>query len=117
VRHAPGTQSACRSFTGLASAEKEHAALPQIAEDFSSEFYRDRADRDRAAGDIGGAAHLLRNPKRSLKDAMQQRPGVAGGASALIRFLHLPEDLGLADHHRIQPGDHAEKMLEAGFVI
>jgi hypothetical protein len=34
-----------------------------------------------------------------------------------VSLLHLAQDFGFADHHGVEPSDHAKEMLRAGFPV
>ncbi len=66
--------------------------------------------------DLGLAADFLGHRERALEQLVQvgaKRAGFTGGA---YRILQLAQDLGLAQHHRIQPAGHAERMAH-GFGL
>ena len=84
-----------------------------MAKNFLRQVHRHRADRDRSARDIRPGANLFRDPEGALEKPVQKRTGRPGFAGRGVGFLRLAENLGLADHHRIEPGSNAEKMLHA----
>ncbi len=61
-----------------------------------------------ARADARGRAHFLRDRERALEQAMQQAAEGARRFGGARRFLHLAEDLRLADHHRIESRGDAE---------
>jgi hypothetical protein len=52
--------------------------------------------------DLGLAAHLLRDRERLGEQRMQRRSDRLAGLGEREGVLHLSEDLGLADHHRVE---------------
>ena len=71
---------------------------------------RDRADRHGAAADRGLGAHALAGRERLAEEAVHERAGRVLHQRELVRALHLPLDLGLADDHRVEAGGDAEQV-------
>ena len=60
----------------------------------------------------GLRAHALGHGKRSGKQQIQLGVDRSHGAGGSIGFLYLPQNLRLADHHRIEAGRHAKHMAD-----
>ncbi len=94
----------------LARAHQQYGLALQAAEDLARQIDRDRGNRHRRAADL----RLCADPFGHREGALQQRVERAGNGSHLaghgIRFLHLAQDLRLADDHRIQRRGHPEQM-------
>jgi hypothetical protein len=59
----------------------------------------------------------LADPQRLLHELVQQPAGGVRLARRVVRVPQLPEDLRLADHHRVEPGRHPEGVLHRGLVV
>ncbi len=58
--------------------------------------------------DFGGGAHLFGHGKAALEQLVQGGAQGAGGVGLAHGLLHLAQDLGLAQHHGVQPAGDAE---------
>ena len=98
----------------LAGADEEDAAIAQVAEQLPRHLHGHAADRHGTARDLRLGPHALRRAHRARERALQlgskraSRPGLRG------RFLHLPEDLGLAQHHRLEARSDPEEVAQRG---
>ena len=112
-RRALRAQRARRQLGHLAGADDQHPPPVEAAEHLARELDRHRADRHRVARDRGLAPHAPRDPERALRS---RRSGSAPAvprldARASCACLHLPQDLRLADHQRIEAGGDAEQVV------
>ena len=101
----------------LAGAEEQRPAVLDAAQRGGREL--DRGSRDRL-GHVREArlgAHPLARPERILEEPVQQRPGRAGGQRGVVGLAHLAENLRLARHERVEPGRHAEEVLDRLLVL
>ncbi|SOZ14370.1 hypothetical protein CBM2609_A170033 [Cupriavidus taiwanensis] len=95
-------------FDHLARANKQHALGRDAFEDPLRQPHRGRGHRHRMRADLGLAAHFLGHREGPLEQLVQVRAERAGFAGGAHRVLELAQDLGLAQHHRIEPAGHAE---------
>ena len=95
---------------GLAGTQKECGAAFHITEDLARQINRRVGHRDRVFANGGIRAHLFRDPKGFRENQIQ----VKSDRSCLLRHgkggLHLPEDLGFAQHHGVQTGGHSNQV-------
>src|SRR3569832_1116004 len=94
-------------FTG---ADEQDMLLRDFVEDPLRQSDCGSGHRHAVSADLGRAAHFLCNRKGALKHLMQIGAKSAGLGSLSHRFLHLPQYLGLSEHHRVQAGGHAKRM-------
>ncbi len=99
-----------RQLDHLAGADEQHVFALQAAKDALRHAHRSGSHRDRLRADLGGRANLLRHREGALEQVVQHQPEAACGARQLLGLFHLPQDLRLAQHHRIQSACHAERM-------
>jgi hypothetical protein len=65
---------------------------------------------DAVCTNLGAAAHLLGHGKAALKELVQCGAQCACGFGSAHRVFHLAQDLRFAQHHRIEPAGHAERV-------
>jgi hypothetical protein len=92
----------------LARADQEQALVGDRREDPLGELHRRGGHRDRRAADVGLRAHVLRDREGPLEQAVQHQAERARRLGRAHRLLHLPEDLRLAEHHRVESRCNAE---------
>jgi len=92
-------------------AQQQHARLGETAEDVEGELDCDAGHADLSLGDGRVGAHMLCGLERLLENAVEHRAGRAARLRVRIRLLHLAEDLGLAEHLRVEPGGDLQQML------
>ena len=95
----------------LAGADEQHVLLVDAGENALRQAHRGGGHGNRVGADRGRCAHFLGHREGALEQLVQQRAQGAGLFGGLHRLLHLPEDLGFAQHHRIQPAGDAEGVL------
>ncbi len=76
------------------------------------ELHGGRGHRDRRAADVRLRAHVLGDGERALEQPIQHEAEAAGGGRVPHRLLHLAQDLRLAQHHRVEPARHAERVRD-----
>ena len=94
----------------LAGTDEQHLLVGDALEDTLGEAHRRGRHRDDVGADRRRRAHVLGHRKRALEQLVQRRSQRAGFARDAHGFLHLPEDLRFAEHHRIEPAGDAEGM-------
>ena len=99
-----------RQLAHLAGADHHDVAAAEIAEDLARERDGGVAHRDGARAEAGLRPHALADGERRVEEAIEHRPRRARVGRGRVRLFHLPEDLRLADHERIEAGRHAEQM-------
>ena len=60
--------------------------------------------------DAGLGVHPLADPQRLLHQLVQVPAGGLVLGSQAVRVPQLAQDLGLADHHRVEPGGHPQRV-------
>ena len=100
-----------RQLAHLARADDHHRMALQRAENLARQFHRRVADRDRHLPDAGLRAHSLGDAESARENLFEQPADRAFGLGDRVGALELAQNLRLADHHRIEAGRHAEKML------
>ena len=106
-----------RELAHLARADEQHRAVAQLAEDLPRELDRDVRDRDRVAADRGLGARALGGGDRPVAQRVQHRAQAARLLRGLVGLLHLPEDLRLAEHHRVEARRHAEGVAHRRLAL
>ena len=72
--------------------------------------------RDRVLGDTGFRAHAFGDGERFFEDPGQAVLTRAGFLRDPVGFLHLPENLGLSEHHRVERRCHSKQMVDGPFA-
>ncbi len=75
-----------------------------------------QADGHGSDADLGRRAGLLADPERGVEQLVKHDGAAAHAARDPVRIPHLGEDLGLALHHRFEPGGDAVEAAD-GVVI
>ena len=109
--HAAVAQRARRELGVLAGADHEHAPVGEVAEEVGGQLHRHRRHRHARARHLRLAPHALAGGERVAEQPVRHRPGHALDQRHLVRALHLPLHLGLADDHRVEPGGDREEVL------
>ena len=99
----------CGEPGGLAGADDEHAAAAQ-ADGVNRGGHRRRGHGDVTGADRRFAARALAGVQRRLEQPIEQHARGAGLPRQPIRLLDLPEDLHVAEHHRVEPARHAQQV-------
>ena len=90
-----------RHLDHLARADHQRALVAELLEDLPREVHGDPRDGDRAVRDARLVLDPLGGRERALEEPREERPAAAVLPGDPERILHLPEDLGLADDHRV----------------
>jgi hypothetical protein len=106
-----------RQLHHLAHAHQQQARAREIPEHVLRELERRGRHRDRMRAQGGLRADFLRHGEGVLEELAQLRAEAAHGFGGAHRVLHLPQDLRLPQHHRIEPRGDAEGMPHRGFAI
>ena len=101
----------CGQRADFAGADDEHASALQSAEDLPGEGDRCKADRYCALAKRRLRAHALADTEGPVEGLAEERASAAALGGRLERILHLPENLRLTDHERVEPGGDAEQMV------
>ena len=115
--HAPLGQVPGGQFDGFAGTDQQHGRIGQAGKGVLRQAHgggrhRHRVDPDPGVGAraLGHREGLLEQPVQAVAQGAvlaRQRPGV----------LHLPQDLWLAQHHRIEPGGDPEQVAHRVGVV
>src|SRR5579871_434447 len=97
-------------LTHLSGAHQVHALAAQIAKNLLGQI-----DGDRSYGNSGGCdgrliAYALGHGEGARQQRIQLRIYGSDGSRRSVRFLYLPQNLRLADHHRVQARSYAEDV-------
>ena len=82
--------------------------MAQVFKQLPGQSHGGSGHADRVGADIGGAAHLFGHGEGALEQLRQgaaQRARLIGNAH---RIFELPQNLRLAQHHRVQTAGHSE---------
>jgi hypothetical protein len=101
----------------LARADEQHVQLIERAEELHRLAHGRGGHADGVRADLGGRAHFLGDRERALEELVQRGAERAGRIGLAHGLLHLAEDLGLAQHHRIEAGGHAEHVARGIAVL
>ena len=96
-----------RLHPGAAGADNQHAAFAD-AELGCQALHCRRCHRQRANADGGLRASQAASPQRRHHHALDERSRAGAGVHGRS---HLPQDLGFAEHQRLQAAAHAEQMV------
>ena len=115
VRDEHGAHAAVRErlrgqLAVLSGPYHQHAPGLEIAQRIAGEIDGDRRHRHARASERGLRAHPLAGAERVAEEPVRDRPRGALDERQLVRALHLPLDLGLADDHRVEPGRDREQV-------
>ncbi len=105
-------QMARDELAHLAGADQHDRLVVESLEDGARQIRRDRRHRHRFPGDAGLGADTLGDRERAVEGLVEDRARGAGTGRRHVLLLHLPEDLRLADHHRIEARRDAEEMAD-----
>ena len=97
-------------FDRVAGADQQDRGLVERGEHALRQPHRGECHRDRVRADAGIGTGALGHREGLLEQAIQRGLQRALAACHLPGFLHLAEDLRLAQHHRIQTGGDAEQV-------
>ena len=114
--HALLVQVARHQGDGFASADQQRLAALQVAEDLSRQADRGESHRHRVLADGGVGPYGLGRAEGGLEQPPEQRADTAGLAGDCVGRLHLPENLRLAQHQRVEPGGDAHHVTH-GLVV
>ena len=94
----------------LARTDKQHMDLTQVFKQTAGQANRCGRHADRVRTNFGFATHFLSHRKGTLKQLVEcgaQSTRIAGNPD---RVFHLPQNLGLAQHHGVQATGHPKRM-------
>jgi len=103
-------------FDGFAGANQYGGLLAEVLENPFGQPDGGKGDGNRAAADGGIGSYLLRRGKGMLKQLAQRLAQGAGCGGGLEGGFHLPQDLGFAQHHRIQAGSDPKHVADGGSI-
>ena len=101
----------------LPGAEEQRPSTAEAAELPRGEIHRRRSDRFRHLREPCLRPYPLPRAQGVFEETVQERPGRAGGQGSLVGEAHLPEDLRLPRHERVEPGGDPEEVLDGLFVL
>jgi hypothetical protein len=101
----------------ISSADEEDVDLAQVLEQLGRQPHRRGRHADGMRADLGGGADFLGHRERALEQLVQRAAQRAGLVGLAHGFLHLAEDLGLAQHHGIEARRHAEGVARGLAVL
>ena len=101
----------------LPRAHQQDRAVAQFPEDLPRQFDGDMRDRHGVASDGGLVPYALCRSNGPVPQRVQDRPQRAGLLRDQIGALDLPEDLGLAQHHRIEARSDAEGVTHCCLAL
>ena len=99
-----------RQFAHLAGPDQEDLLPLKRTEYLLRQIDGNRGHRNRGTADLSLAAHPFRNAKGILQQLVEAGLCRSDRLRDRIGFLHLAQNLRLADHHRVQARRHAKKM-------
>ncbi len=109
--HAAPDEALRGRLAHVAGAEQHRSPPPEVSEDLLRELDRHRAHAHRAGRDVRLGAHPLRDREGASETTVQQRAHATRRLARAVRALDLPEDLRLADDHRVEARRDAERVL------
>src|SRR5947209_14155536 len=66
---------------------------------------------------IGFRTNTFADFERALKKPVEYRAGSMMVVRGAIRFAHLTQNFGLAEHHGVQPGRNAKQVTDGGLIV
>ncbi len=90
--------------------EDQHALVTEIAEHPFGQCERHRAGGGRVRADRGLGTRAPTGCDSRAEEQRKHRPRRSGGARFLERVADLPENLGLAEHERVEAGRNPAEM-------
>ncbi|OIQ65069.1 hypothetical protein GALL_533750 [mine drainage metagenome] len=97
-------------FDHVSRADEQHAAVVQAFEHGLRQMDAGGCHADRMRADFRMGANLFRHRKSALEHLVERAAQGAGIGGKAHGFLHLPKNLWLAEHHRIQSAGDAKGM-------
>ncbi len=91
-------------------ADAQHRLIEEHIKNSPRIFNRDAGHRYPPLAERRLAHHLLPHRRRPLKQRMQHRPGRPRLAGRIVCLAHLPKNLRLPQHHRIQRRRDGKQM-------
>ena len=95
-----------------AGADQERRAAVEAAEHLARELHARATDAHGLAADVRLVADALRDLECLVHHLVEHGPHRLVGLRHPVRVPHLPDDLRLADHHRVETRDDAEHVPE-----
>ncbi|EKD38139.1 MAG: hypothetical protein ACD_75C00850G0003 [uncultured bacterium] len=99
-----------RQFSHLPRSHQQNLFVLEIAEYFFGELHGGIADGYGGGADCRFGANPFGNRKRLVQQFIEKRPGTPEMGGMPVSLLQLPENLGFANHHRIEAGGNHEQM-------
>ena len=99
-----------RQLAGFPCPDKKGGLPGKVLEDLACQFYRRIADRYGPFADGGLGPGAFAHVQRRLHQAVHHRAQGIRFPRKRESFLHLVQNLDVADHQRIDPGGHLEEM-------
>ncbi len=100
----------------LSGADDKNVLAVQRSKNLLGQFYRDRGDRNRRRSYGSLATNPLCHGKSTGEELIQLAANRTHGAGGGVCLFHLTENLGFANHHRIETRSHAEDMAHGVFL-
>ena len=94
----------------LARADEENGPADEPGEDLLRQLDGGERDRHRVPRDLRLRPHLLRHGEGLREQRVERGPDRLARLGERERVLHLPEDLRLAEHHRVEARGDAERV-------
>ena len=101
VLQALAGQRVQRQLDHLAGADQKRRLVLEVFEDLTRQIDGHACHRNGSLGDGGFIANPLGRRKGALKQSREHRPAASAFDRRAIGVLHLPENLRLADDHRV----------------
>ena len=99
-----------RELDHLARSHQQRALVVEALEHLAGQVHRHARHRDRPGRHPGLRAHALGGREGELEEPAEDRSAGPAQGRGAPGVLHLPEDLRLAHHHRIERGGHAQHV-------
>ena len=101
----------------FARPHEQDADLPQVLEQLRCQTHRRSSHADAVRANLGAAAHFLGNGEAALEQLVERGAEAAGRLGGPHGILHLPQYLGLAQHHAVESTGHAEGVAGRRVVL
>ncbi len=100
----------------LSRADKQHVLLANARVNMFRQADCRGGQRNRGRADVSLGAHGFRHREGALEKLVEEEPERARCLRRAHRLLELAEDLGFAQHHRIEAACHPEGVLDRALL-
>jgi len=97
--------------------DKQHGFVREVPENLLRQLHRGEGDRNRRGGNPRFGADTLGNEKGLVQKTVEDQARGPVFSRIAVGSLYLAEDLGFADHQRVQAGSDTEHVADGVFAV